>query len=238
MAQPAPFAATAPEFFSAIVVEYDSLIHRAVPRYDEMTQWLIDTLPARAERILELGCGTGNLTLHLARRFPRAAITTVDASQEMLDLTASRLAAEPVHARGNVRFMRSTFEQLRFDPGAFDLVASCISLHHVVDKAALFTNIRRWIAPGGALRFSDQMAGATPATHDLIWRRWLEHCRAPNQCTEEEIAGLLEHAEKHDHYTPLPTHVRMLETAGFDPASIDCVWRHLNWCVVTADAPA
>ena len=54
---------TAADYFGAMVGEYDSLIRRAVPRYDEMTARLLDYLPPSATSILELGCGTGNLTM-------------------------------------------------------------------------------------------------------------------------------------------------------------------------------
>src|SRR5438105_749697 len=93
---------TAADYFGSMVESYDSLIRRAVPRYEEMTERLVGYLPAWegghgcAEpqpchtRILELGCGTGNLTLRLAERFPGAVITAVDAAPQMTEVTATR----------------------------------------------------------------------------------------------------------------------------------------------------
>lgn len=59
---------TASEYFGAMGDEYDSLIHRALPNYDEMIRKLTDYLPAHPRRALELGCGTGNFTLAFADR--------------------------------------------------------------------------------------------------------------------------------------------------------------------------
>jgi hypothetical protein len=49
---------TAADYFGAMSDHYDSLIHRAVPRYEEMSERLMDYLPIGAQRLLELGCGT------------------------------------------------------------------------------------------------------------------------------------------------------------------------------------
>ena len=228
-------ASTAAGYFGPMREEYDSLIRRAVPRYHEMTAALLDYLPEGAARVLELGCGTGNLSLSLAARFPSAAITFVDAAPEMVDLTRARLAEAHPGAVERGTFLVARFEELRPAPGSFDLVTSCISLHHVADKGALYRTVRSALAPGGTFRFADQLWGGTEGNAALNWRRWLEFCRLPGHCAEDEIQGLLDHAREHDHYTPVREHFRLLEDAGF--TSVDCVWRSGMWGVITAEAP-
>jgi len=218
---------TAADYFGAMAGEYDSLIRRAVPRYDEMTDRLLEYLPPSAASILELGCGTGNLTLKLAAKYPEAKLTLVDAAPEMLEIAKTRLGSRPA------TFVATTFESMSFDSASVDLVASTISLHHVRDKAPLYRALRRMIRPGGTFRFADQMAGGTKGNHAINWTRWLEFCRAPGHCTDEEIQSLLDHAEAHDHYTPVAEHFRLLEQAGFRHP--DCVWRNLIWGIVTAE---
>lgn len=222
---------TASDFFGAMAREYDSLIRRAVPRYGEMQERLLAYLPVRAGRVLELGCGTGNFSAMLARRCPAAALTFVDASHEMIEATRGRLGLE----RAECRVAR--FEDLDFAAGSFDLVTSCISLHHVVDKGALYARIAAWLAPGGVLCFADQMAGATPELHKVNWEAWLAFCREPGHCSIEEVRQLVEHAEAHDHYTPVAEHLRLLAASGFDAGSIDCVWKNWMWGIVRAVRP-
>lgn len=226
---------TASRYFGLMVESYDSLIRRAVPRYDEMLARLVDYLPPSAASVLELGCGTGNLSLALAERYPQASLTFLDAAPEMLQTTLARLEEKQGSTAARARFIEATFE--RIDPalGPFDLVVSSISLHHVKDKASLYRNVYAMVAPGGTFRFSDQLRGASRAIHELNWRRWLEFCRSPGNCSEEEVASLLEHAEAHDHYTPLYEHFQMLAAAGF--TALDCVWRNLIWGIVTAERP-
>lgn len=244
----------ASEFFGAMVDEYDGLIRRAVPRYDEMIERLVFYLagmangwpggckggrnrgPGPGARLLELGTGTGNLTLRLATQFPHGPIVSVDASQEMLDVTASRLSAtERPHAgAAPVTFRCARFEDLDFEPKTFQAVVSCISLHHVIEKAPLFGRMAGWLKPGGCLVVADQMAGADERLHKLNWEVWLEFCRRPGHCTPVEIQSLIDHSVAHDHYEPVASHLDWLQDAGL--RGVDCVWRSGMWGIVVGTA--
>ena len=226
---------TAAEYFGERADDYDSLIRRAVPRYDEMITQLVDVLPPAADHVLELGCGTGNLTLQLARRYPHAHGTYVDASREMLEVTRTRLLAQDPGSADRWRGLERRFEELPPGRNDVDLVVSSISLHHVARKVDVFRAVLEHLRPGGLFRWADQLAGSTPALHALIWERWLEFCRLPGNCSEPEIASLLDHASAHDHYESLPVHLHLLREAGF--VNVDCVWRRLMWTVVVADRP-
>jgi len=216
-----------------MVESYDSLIRRAVPRYDEMTARLLEYMPPSPRRILELGCGTGNLTLRLAERFPRATITTVDAAPQMTELTAGR--AKGAGFADRLTTVTARFEDLAFADRSFDLITSCMSLHHVRNKAPLYGSFARWLGPGGALRIADQFLGATDAIQRAHWDLWLRFCREPGHCSEAEVQSLLDHAAAHDHYEPLHAHFAALAEAGF-PAP-DCVWRTGMYAVLTAERP-
>ena len=228
---------TASDYFGAMARDYDSLIRRAVPRYDELLERLAFYLPPLApgrRRVLELGCGTGNWTLLLAAHgkahWPDLQLTLADASQEMLDVTRARLAAA---GRSGDAFVCARFEELAFPPGSFDLVTSCISVHHVADKRALMQRLFPQLAPGGEVLLGDQMRGGTERAHALNWQRWLAWCRA--HCSEAEAISLIDHAYAHDHYESVAAHFAALAAAGY--ADLDCVWRHWMWGIVTARRP-
>ncbi|MEX2111435.1 MAG: methyltransferase domain-containing protein [Gemmatimonadaceae bacterium] len=223
---------SASEYFGAMAESYDSLIHRAVPRYDEMVDRLIDYLPPNSTSVLELGCGTGNLSLRLVRHQSGAALTLVDASSDMLELSRSRLDAAKASPRQRRDFVTKRFEDLDFPARSFDLVVSSISLHHVEDKRALYERVHAMLRRGGRFCFADQIRGEPEANHERNWQRWLEFCREPGHCTPEETTSLLEHAAAHDHYTTLTDHFSLLSQAGF--METDCVWRNWMWGIVTA----
>ncbi len=225
---------SASEYFGGMSASYDSLIRRSVPRYDEMLDRVVDYLPGEAARVLELGCGTGNLSLRLAAKLPAASLSLVDGSAEMISLTRIRLNAARGPGAQRDEFITARFEDLELPPRSFDLVVSSISLHHVEDKGTLYERIHNLLGPGGYFCFADQIRGTPESNHQVNWRRWLAFCSEPGNCSSEDVESLLAHAAAHDHYTTLPDHFALLEQAGF--ATIDCVWRNLMWGIVTAAA--
>jgi len=137
-----------------MVESYDSLIRRAVPRYDEIIERLIAYLPPRANRVLELGCGTGNLTLALSARYSTASLTLVDASPEMLSVTRQRLGRE-------ARLVESRFEDLPADLGTFDVVVANIV---AATLQSIAHDLRARLVPGGTLVLAGIIAEKEAAT--------------------------------------------------------------------------
>jgi ubiquinone/menaquinone biosynthesis C-methylase UbiE len=100
-------------------------------------------------RVLDLGCGAGQLALHLANQ-GAAEIIGVDVSQTMLDLARN----ERSHAR--VKYVLVAIEDVAFPPERFDLVASSLAFHYVADYVGLLRRIARWLVPGGVLVYSTE----------------------------------------------------------------------------------
>jgi trans-aconitate methyltransferase len=97
------------------------------------------------ERILDLGCGDGQLTARLAAA--GAAVTGVDASAEMV---------AAAHSRG-IDAVQALAEQLPFSDANFDVVFSNAALHWVRDQDAMMAEVHRVLRPGG--RFVAEMGG-------------------------------------------------------------------------------
>ena len=92
--------------------------------------------------VVDLGCGAGNVTAHLRRRWPQAAITGVDSSPEML--------AEAAQAEASVKWEQGDFSTWRPD-AAVDVIYANASLHWDPEHQSLFPRLMDFLAPGGAL---------------------------------------------------------------------------------------
>jgi len=224
------------DYFGRVADRYDAMARRVVPAYAEMTQQLLDQIPAGAGRVLELGCGTGQLAAALGRRSPAPELTLVDAAPEMLDVTRARLAEACPGAARSARLVLSRFESLRLEAGHYDVITASLSLHHVEDKRALYGALASALRPGGLLCFADQIRQAAPARDRVEWARWLDFCRGPGGCSEAELERVVAHAREQDHDASLVEHFEMLAHAGFE--AVDCVWRSGRFGVVTAARPA
>ena len=110
----------------------------------------------RGERFLEVGCGTGNLTLAAAARTGFAV--GVDPAPRMIEVARRK----PV-AGHEVSFLVGAAESLPLPDGAFDVAASSISMHHWVDALAGLREMRRVLRPEGRLVVADI------APHGLGW---------------------------------------------------------------------
>ncbi|MDL2402280.1 class I SAM-dependent methyltransferase [Rhizobium mayense] len=93
--------------------------------------------------VLEIGCGTGQATLGLARR--DVSILALDPGAELIGIARKNLAEFP-----NVRFAETTFEAWLGETAAFKLVMAAQSLHWVAPEVR-FAKTAEQLAPGGTL---------------------------------------------------------------------------------------
>ena len=103
--------------------------------------------PHDGQRILELGCGWGSLTLLLATRFPRSRILAVSNSTSQREFILERAFARGL---GNVEVVTAdinTFET----SDQFDRIVSVEMFEHVRNYEALFSRLGRWLADDGRL---------------------------------------------------------------------------------------
>lgn len=119
---------------------------------NERTQPAID-LAARValeapERVVDLGCGPGNSTAVVARRWPRAALTGVDTSPAML-ATARKDFPTITWVEGDI----ATWPDENMGAGRYDVVFSNAAYQWVPDHATLLPRLMARVAPGGALAF-------------------------------------------------------------------------------------
>jgi cyclopropane-fatty-acyl-phospholipid synthase len=100
------------------------------------------------QRILELGCGWGSLTLWMAERYPNARITAVSNSTPQREHIEARCAERGL---ANVTVLTHDANTLELPPGAFDRCVSVEMFEHMRNYETLLARIAGWLAPGGKL---------------------------------------------------------------------------------------
>ena len=135
--------------------DFDTGIRQLIPRYDEMLDAITRCLPATTNRILELGCGTGELSFKLMKRCPSAQVVAVDYSPRMLQFAKQKIQAFGYADRWTG--IEADFGNWANDPTTaeigtgFDACISSLAIHHLTDemKLKLFGRIRTCLNPNG-----------------------------------------------------------------------------------------
>jgi ubiquinone/menaquinone biosynthesis C-methylase UbiE len=109
-----------------------------------------EAAPGREMDVLDFGCGTGLVTLRL-RPLVRT-VTGVDSSPGMLGVLEGKITSQGLTG---VRTQLADFEKNERVQGAYHLLVSSMTLHHVPDSAALFQQWYELLLPGGLVCFAD-----------------------------------------------------------------------------------
>lgn len=104
------------------------------------------------ERILDVGCGTGEGTLFLAREFPQARVRGVDLAEEMIRAAVAKVGLDP---EGRIAFKLGDAAALPFPDESFDLVAQ-------LNMPPFFAEIARVLRPGGHAIVASSWGAQTP----------------------------------------------------------------------------
>lgn len=160
------------------------------------------------QRLLDVGCGPGSLTLLLAPRV--SAAVGVDANADMV--AAATVAAERAGAT-NVEWRHLRAEALPADLGRFDLVTFAQSFHWV-DRPRVAATVRRMLTPGGACVLVQATTHRGDASADS-----LDHPRPPHDAITALVRAYLGPGRRAGRSAPsTPTRAEdndRLRSAGF-----------------------
>jgi SAM-dependent methyltransferase len=138
-----------------------------------------------APAILDVGCGTGEITARLATVFPRAAITGVDLIEGHLELARRRCAA----VSDRVRFAQGDAFDLAYPATSFDLVVCRHMLQAVPEPERILAELIRVARPGATLHLIAEdydMIHAAPTRIDVA-RFWFDGPRALGRATGTDL---------------------------------------------------
>ncbi len=134
-----------------------------LPLYDPLQRWLIREGAMRAlvddakigpdQRILDIGCGTGNLSILAQRLYPQAEVVGIDPDPKALSIAKRKSEKSGVA----VHFDRGFADELPYPPASFDRVFSSFMFHHLTrdEKLGTLRDVGRVLRPGGSLHLLD-----------------------------------------------------------------------------------
>lgn len=191
----------------------DAYLGREIPHRGVAETLLLEALPERVERFLDLGTGDGRLLALVGERHPTAHGIGIDASIPMLERAQRRFTGNH-----SVELLQHDLtEQLPVEGNAFDAIVSALAIHHLPDerKRSLFGEVRELLRPGGAFVNLELVTSPTPELHDHF-RHAIGH---PRDDPSDRLAGLQEQ-------------LQWLRDAGF--SQVDCRFKWLELTLFVA----
>jgi SAM-dependent methyltransferase len=133
---------------------------------------LEDLLAVRSGRVLDVGCGGGNMAKAIKRERPELEVHGIDTS-------TNAIAAANVDPQG-VEFRLGTAERLPFDDGYFGAVTMFDVLEHLDDPGQVLGEIARVLLPGGLFHIAVPLEGQPGTIYHLIgagsrWKAKVRH---------------------------------------------------------------
>lgn len=154
------------------------------PLYDPLLKWVMreETFKRRLVqqaniqpnmRLLDLGCGTGTLTIMLKQSAPQAKIIGLDGDEDVLAIARSKASEAGV----DIQWEKGLAYDLPYPDHSFDRVVSSLVIHHLIteDKVRAFNEVYRVLRGGGEFHIVDFGPPHNPYERILaLFDRWLE----------------------------------------------------------------
>lgn len=222
----------------ANTADFDQGIRQLLPNYDEMLDAVARCVSPQSQRILDLGCGTGGLSMKVLKSCPTAQVVALDYSPRMLEFASDKLETAgyaPKQWTGiQADFGDWANHQLEIKDG-FDACVSSLAIHHLTDemKLRLFSRIRESLNPGGVFWNADPVLPESPALSEA-YQSVREDWAAQQGASLAEIRAKTGKSTPYGYSNPdqlatLDAHLQMLKTAGFESVAVP--WKYYGLAV-------
>ena len=217
--------------------EFDQNIRQLLPYYDEMLDAIALCVPPETKTILELGCGTGELTIKVLKQCPEAQLVAVDYSPRMIEFISDKLSDHQDRLKTiQLDFGAWANDELKSDIGNnFDAVISSLAIHHLSDemKGKLYEKIASSLKPNGRFWNADPLL---PEFSELseIYQQSRERWAAKQGLDLETVRSKVGKSDtqgysSQDQLATIDTQLAMLKNAGFSQTAI--IWKYYNIAV-------
>jgi tRNA (cmo5U34)-methyltransferase len=203
---------TSPDHALAYLAKADTIPHRA-----EGEAVVLELLPRRTRRVLDVGTGDGRLLALAKSARPQAHGVAIDSSATMITAAGERFADDHT-----IAVIEHDFSYPLPDLGRFDVVLSSFAIHHVSDgrKIALYQEIFDILEPDGLFCNLEHVSSPTEALHEHSYR-------ALGTTTADE--------DPSNQLASVESQVQWLRAAGF--RDVDCFWKWRELALLAGTKP-
>lgn len=198
--------------FNAFSTDYTNDMIKSVPYYLDLIDAFTKDLPKsfNPKRILDMGCGNGNVSAKILSCFPKAKYVLLDASQDMLHLCQKQFR------KNDIELVKSYFKDYSFKKDSFDMINAGLSIHHcnAEEKMVLFQKIYDSLSIGGVFGYSDLMIDKKDPKHKILLKEWYEFV-SQNYEDDSHWEWIMEHYDEFDKPNNHKDQIIWLERSGF-----------------------
>jgi tRNA (cmo5U34)-methyltransferase len=216
------------EHFDEEAKEFDKTILKLIPHYKEMIDSMISAIPYDSSdsfSVLDLGCGTGNVSLAVKQKYTYASVSCIDIAENMIEMAKIKL-----ENYDDIKYYTGDFSKFKFE-GKYDVIVSSLALHHIItdeEKKNFYCKIYDLLNPGGFFINSDCVLGSNEKLTDLYTEKWVEFML--ESVTEGEVEEKwLPQSKAEDFPAAMMDHISWLEETGFK--RMDIIWKYYGWAV-------
>jgi len=204
------------EFFDVRAEGYDEHMKRSVESFETFYAAVADGVGTTDQPmdVLDLGAGTGLQIEGILERSPKARITAIDLSEEMLSRLRAKYASriDEDGERSQIRLVLGSFLDLDLGRTAYDRAVSVMALHHWFPdvKGDLYRRIFSALRPGGLFVHGDYVVDAEESRR---MEALYHEAMASSDANEETLHHL-------DIPLTLDKELELLDQAGFDEVRV------------------
>ena len=144
-----------------------------------ISHWFQNQFPplSPGARLLDVGCGTADLTIRLVSSYPGVTALGIDGSEAML--AHGRDLVEKAGLTPRIELERRYFPDPALEGGDFDAVTANSLLHHLSNPVAFWAALRRCAKPGAPILVGDLRRPADAQTAEQVVERYADRAPAP-----------------------------------------------------------
>ena len=206
---------------------FDKLFFKIMPRYEEMMRALVESLPFPRNdgfKIIDLGCGTGNLSRKILAAHPKASLTCIDLAEKMLAMARTKIGESR-----RVSFRQGDIRDFNYS-GKYDAIVSSMALHHIEkkEKPRFYRKLHDVLRREGVFYAIDIFTSSSRHLQQLFLERWKTYMKQQG-LPADKINEMMRRHRREDRAVRLADELGIMRRAGF--VDIEVVLKHHNFAL-------